>query len=365
MKRCIYHVPYPIEKDSHSGSAIRPRKMLEAFCLHFDEVFVISGYGSERKRRFHELKKQVAKGKKYEFMYSENSTMPNLLTEKNHMPYYPFLERDIFKFCRKNHIPIGLFYRDIDWRFTHYKKAVSFYKRCISMPLYRYDLILYNKYVDILYLPSLAMGEFINYSGRKKQLPPGIDEKDIIRYEKNTVEKDRLQLFYVGGVGGRYDLTKLIAGISKCDFLDLTICCHEDQWKNWCRETNLTIPSNIKIVQGQGEELEPYYQKADLAILFLNARGYANMAMPIKLFEYLGHHVPVISVNHCVFGDFVEKNKIGWSIPYDVKSLVKLLKFLDQNRKVIEEIALGMNETAKENTWSRRAMTVYEDLRRN
>ncbi len=362
MKRCIYHVPYPIETDSYSGSAIRPRKMLEAFRQNFDEVFVISGYGAEREIKFKELKKQVKEGKKYAFMYSENSTMPNLLTEKNHMPRYPFLEKNIYKFCKKNHIPIGLFYRDIDWRFSHYKKAVSFYKRCITLPLYQYDLMLYNKYIDILYLPSLQMGELIDYRGKKKQLPPGIDEKDMVLYEKNTIEKERLQLFYVGGVGGRYDLTKLAEGIAKCDFVDLTICCHEKQWKDWCEETKLKVPPNIRIVQGQGEELEQYYKEADLAVLFINAKGYANMAMPIKLFEYLGHHIPVISTNHCEFGDFVEKNKIGWSIKYDVRLLEELLRFLNQNRNVIKDTSLKMDATAKENTWSKRALAVGRDL---
>ena len=70
-KRCIYHVPYPITNESNAASKIRPRKMLEAFQRNFDEVFVISGYGKERSKKFKRLKKRVSHGIKYEFMYQK------------------------------------------------------------------------------------------------------------------------------------------------------------------------------------------------------------------------------------------------------------------------------------------------------
>ena len=58
------------------------------------------------------------------FLYSESSTMPTSLTEPHHMPTHPFLDFSFFYFCKRNGIKIGLFYRDIYWKFEIYKEKV-------------------------------------------------------------------------------------------------------------------------------------------------------------------------------------------------------------------------------------------------
>lgn len=365
VKRCIYHVPYPITNETNSASAIRPRKMLEAFENNFDEVFVISGYGKERKKKFKELKKRVEAGIHYEFMYSENSTTPNLLTEKSHIPYYPFLERNIFRFCNKHGIPIGLFYRDIYWKFPVYKQKLDILKKYIMLPLYKYDLCIYNKYISIMYLPSREMGEYVDFKGTKRVLPPGYDiKKEILQKEKEE-EYKLLELFYVGGVDGYYNISKLLESISQCNFLHLTICCHEDHFKQWIQKTRINIPSNVSIIHKKGEELEEFYKKADLGMLFFTSSGYRKMVMPVKLFEYLGHFLPIIATKDCAAGTFVEKNDIGWTVKYDTKELRQLLVDLNNNRKELKNKSQRMIEAAKRNTWNTRVLSVYNDFAKN
>ena len=363
QKRCVYHVPYPIKKESNAASAIRPRKMLEAFQRQFDEVFVISGYGNERKQRFKELRKRVLNGASYEFLYSENSTMPNLMTEKNHMPYYPFLERDIFRFCKRHGIPIGLFYRDVYWRFPVYKQKVAFWKRCISLPLYHYDLAIYNKYIDILYLPSMEMGKYVPFEGKKKPLPPGNEGKRKYNEMPRKQRKRQIELFYVGGIGGEYDVSKLIEGVGECKFTHLTICCHEDQWKKWLQESSIEVPDNIKVVHESGIGLKKYYDKADLGMLFFSAAGYRKMAMPVKLFEYMENLLPIVAVSGCEVGEFVKENDVGWAINFDKKDFVSLLSDLNENREKINEKRQKLIDTAEKNTWDARAKKVFQDLR--
>lgn len=362
MKRCIFHVPYPIKKNGSTGSQIRPRKILDAFQRNFDEVFVISGYGEERKQKFKELKNQISGGKKYDFMYSESSTMPTLLTEKNHMPKYPFLERNIFRFCKKHQIPIGLFYRDIYWKFPLYKKNVSFFKRCISVPLYKYDFYLYNRYVDILYLPTMKMGEYTEYKGRMEALPPGIEKRKQKMDKTMYPENEKLELFYVGGVSGDYDVTKLFEGVKQCDFVNLTLCCHKDQWDSWCADKKITVPENIKIIHEQGEGLEKYYQKADLALLFLNPEGYRKMAMPVKLFEYMEHQIPIIATKDCAAGDFVVQYGIGWAINFQIKDFFQILSELKNHKEERERKRQKLAEVIEKHTWDARVISVFHDF---
>lgn len=75
-------------------------KMIEAFKECGYEVVVVEGYGKERKRQIKEIKSNILKGVKYDFLYSESSTMPTLLTEKNHLPLYPFLVFHFLRFAR-------------------------------------------------------------------------------------------------------------------------------------------------------------------------------------------------------------------------------------------------------------------------
>ena len=103
-KRCIVHIPNHIEKSGKSGSNIRPIKMKQAFEENGYLVEYISGYGTERKVQINKIKRNIRNGIKYDFLYSESSTMPTLLTEKNHLPRYPFLDFSFFKFCKKNGI---------------------------------------------------------------------------------------------------------------------------------------------------------------------------------------------------------------------------------------------------------------------
>ena len=150
-KSCIFHVPNHIDKNAKSGSHIRPIKMIEAFRENGYDVDIVMGYGKERKRQIDEIRKKIRAGKKYDFLYSESSTMPTLLTEKNHLPLYPNLDFGFLKFCRKNGIKIGLFYRDIHWKFEKYRSEVSVFKRSFSIPMYKYDLRKYKKLVDVFY----------------------------------------------------------------------------------------------------------------------------------------------------------------------------------------------------------------------
>lgn len=101
-KRCIVHIPNHIEKSGKSGSNIRPIKMKQAFEENGYLVEYISGYGTERKVQINKIKRNIRNGIKYDFLYSESSTMPTLLTEKNHLLRYPiFWILAFLNFARK------------------------------------------------------------------------------------------------------------------------------------------------------------------------------------------------------------------------------------------------------------------------
>lgn len=360
-KKCIFHIPYSIDKKIFSGSYLRPAKMLEAFESIGYEVHSVMGYGEERKKQIQRIKENIAKGIKYDFLYSESSTMPTLLTEKNHMPKYPFLDFSFMNFCKKQGVPIGLFYRDMHWRFEHYKSTLSLHKKMITIPLYKYDLKKYKKLLDIMYVPSKRFAELIpeKINCPMKELPSGIMKIDNIKPKTPT---DQLNIFYVGGIIGNYDMKLLFETVYDLDFVNLTICCRKDEWEQAKSVYASYINDRITIVHKSGLELKPYFEKADIVSLILRPGEYMKLSMPVKIFEYLSYSKPILAVKGSASGDFVEENDIGWSLDYTKESFQSVLKDIQNNRGQIDEKIENIKSILSKNTWEYRATTVAQDL---
>jgi hypothetical protein len=159
MKKMIFHLPFEPDRKRNSASNLRPFWMLDSFKELGYQVEVVMGNGITRKKQITKIKKDILEGQIFDFVYSESSTMPTLLTESHHLPLFPFLDFGFFRFLKKQKIPIGLFYRDIHWRFDQYK--VHPLKKWISRLFYQYDFKEYKKSLDVIFLPSIEMGKYI------------------------------------------------------------------------------------------------------------------------------------------------------------------------------------------------------------
>lgn len=357
----IFHMPDYVNVDVVSGSSIRPVKMIQAFKNIGYEVDVITGYGEDRQKKINALKKMILNGTKYEFLYSESSTTPTLLTEKHHLPTYPTLDFGFMKFCKSHNIKIGLFYRDIYWRFEQYE--LNFFKKIIAKAFYYYDLFKYKQLIDILYLPSCEMANYIPSSFLSKKvlaLPPAVDSSICYKREE---KKDELTIFYIGGIGDMYKLHKLFEGVNYNSNINLIACFRNKEWCAVKGEYEQYLNNHIKIVHGKGQDIIKYYNNSDLTSLFIEPSEYRSFAMPVKLFEYVGSLVPIIATKGTAAGRFVEDNDIGWTIDYDTSSLNDLLEYIMGNKHVLQEKINNMQKIIDYHTWDARARQVEFDLR--
>ncbi len=368
-KYCIFHVPNHIDIDGKSGSHVRPRRMVEAFQSIGYHVDVVMGYGKERKNQIRDIKKEIIGGRKYDFLYSESSTMPTLLTEQNHLPLYPNLDFGFFKFCKKHGIKIGLFYRDIHWKFEKYKKEVSKIKQAISIPMYKYDLLMYKKLVDVMYLPSLQMQKQIEdyHFTNIKELPPGaIKNEEIVSQRRQYFEKRQngnLRLFYVGGVQGIYDLTELLKEIHDKKYVYLTICCREKEWQQEYEKYAPYLTERIQVLHESGKTLEKYYLEADICSCYFKNSVYMDFAVPIKLLEYTSYVTPIIATKGTVAGKFIDKAESGFVISCKKGELGNLLDIIYEEQAVLVEKHRKAVQCLEENTWVKRAYQVQMQLK--
>ncbi|MGN1270358.1 MAG: glycosyltransferase [Clostridia bacterium] len=367
QKRCIFHIPNHIDINKKSGSNIRPLKMIEGFKENGYIVDIVMGYAKDRKKQIKQIKQNIKNGVNYDFLYSESSTMPTLLTERHHLPLHPMLDFSFIKYCQKRGIKIGLFYRDMHWMFKPYKKNVVFWKRIPSVLFYKYDLYQYRKLLDYLYLASDQVLQYLPYKNVNNvryiidELPPGCD---IIPIKEIKKDNEMLNIFYVGGISEDvYNFEKMFKMIKKEKDINFTVCCREPEWEKMKYKLSKYIDDNIKIVHAGNEELKKYYEEADVCSLVFEKNEYMRIAMPIKLFEYLAYNKPIIATKGSVGGKFVENNNIGWTIECKEEEIKKILDYLKNNKEEIENIKNNQKIVVKNNTWSARANKVINDLK--
>lgn len=356
----IFHYPLPLNPSAKSASGIRPIKMLSAFRDLGYQVDIVSGYSQERKFAIESIKNKVRSGFKYEFVYSESSTMPTILTDPHHLPLHPCLDFGFFRFCVSHQIPIGLFYRDIYWLFEGYGEKLNPLKVIAAKIGYWYDLFIYRRYLTRLFLPSIEMGRYIplispdNFTA----LPPahGVTEAICERNFSNP-----LRLFYVGGMSDHYQIHKLFSAVSHRSDVELTVCTRETEW-DAVKSEYLPLPENIDIVHKSGEAMEELLDAAHVVVLFVKPQEYWEFAAPVKLYEYLGHIKPIIASEGTLAGKFVSENYLGWTVQYSEKKLHALLDRLINKPEVLDEIRIQMESVAKLHTWKARALQVAQEL---
>lgn len=359
-KRIIFHMPLPIEENPSSASGIRPRMMLNSFKELGYEVHLITGYVKERKKQFKLLKDTIKKGVVYDLIYSESSTQPTALTEINHLPVAPNLEVRIFKFCKRNNIKIGLFYRDIHWVFPFYGEFLPSWQKHAAIYFYKRDLEIYEKYLDVLYLPSLQMADYIPNSNafRIEELPPGHGLKKKIN--SPIIEIKKIKLLYIGGIGANYKLHELVKGIEGIDSVECTISTRKENWE--LVKSEYTLGKNVNLLHKSGKELIPLYDSANICLLMVEPQEYWRFAVPFKLFEYMEKGLPIIASEGTLVAQFVDMHNLGWVIPYNANSLRELLIHLENNPDEIILKTQIIRDAAMNFTWKKRAEKVIKDL---
>ena len=371
--KCIFHMPLPLDKNSKSASGIRPQKMLQAFKDIGYEVFESTGYGKERKRSIQVVKKQIINGEKFDFLYSESSTMPTLLTEKHHYPTHPFLDFSFFKFCQKHNIKIGLFYRDIYWKFDDlYKKSLPKCKCFFAVKAYQYDLVKYGQLLSKLYVPSIRMYPYVQNNQLAPildVLPPGCEtfnlHSALDNSEKRDFKKNPLHIFYVGGLGNQYQIVDFLEAVKTTPLCEATICCRKIDWNK--NKDILGVYSNcknIQIIHENGKNLDKYYRKADICSLMFKPSRYIDFAIPYKAFEYLSWLKPVIVTRNTAIADFVIQNDIGWTIEYTARAIKKQLEQIIADPEMLRLKQENCSVALKKNLWTVRASKVIQDLSR-
>jgi glycosyltransferase involved in cell wall biosynthesis len=327
------------------------------------EVDVVSGSAKERLAAIDRIKQNVRAGLKYDFLYSESSTTPTLLTESHHLPTHPFLDFGFFRWFRKNAGPVGLFYRDAHWKFSQYRNNTSGLKSLVGRIFHQLDLVLYLLTVDQIFLPSIEMRRILPSWLQSKVrigLPAGCEPQKLIE----TTSKVPLNLFYVGGVSAPiYDLMPLFRTVMEVGKdVKLTVCCRASEWAKSKARYQDFLGDNVTIVHASGPELEKYYRQADAFVMLRAPHPYLSFAVSYKVFEAVSWGLPLlVDAHEGAVINCMQKGDWGVAVKSEAEAISKLHEWRD-NPQVLQNLRARALARIPHESWEARARQVRQML---
>ncbi len=369
INKVLFIYPALLQEAPFSGSSLRPIKLLEGFRKLGLEVDIISGNRKKREKIIMEITKKIRNEYRYLFTYVESLNLPVQLSDPSHIPYFPVYEYLLLKLLKARNIPIGIYYRDIHWKFDIFRKRVSLLKWFLSYPFFYYEWSIFTTYADIIFAPHQRIADFLPQKNKKKPklvaLPPGCEnppEEEIIR---NISPGKELKLLYVGGITPPlYNLSLMFKALEQLKYtnIKLTICTRERELENLDQFYGYLKQPNIRFVSKKADQLKELYTENDLVLLTLKPHTYYSFAMPVKLFEAIGYLKPIITVKNTAMGDFVEKENIGWTTNPDPESIAALLTYLHAHPEAVMEKMENVKSIRRYHTWEQRAKAVVDAL---
>jgi glycosyltransferase involved in cell wall biosynthesis len=363
MKTIFYH---PTEiRSNDSASSLRPAKMLKALKLKMSEVIQVSGSRCKIKVKQSEIIRRINAGEAFDFLYLENLSTPITLKLFNlriiKIPYIDKLHISFIKFCKSNNIKIMYFFRDIQWLYGSQETGVHPLKVIVLKFFGLLELDFVKKNADIVYVPSKEMASILSqkYQINARVLPPRSEIKQV---SAGGVNGKLINLFYVGGSGPIYNPKLFIEAVGKLNNVNLIFCTRKEEWSIYSK--SIKVPHNVEIIHKSGEELEPYYKRCDICVYSLPPYGYAKIAFPFKVSEYISFCKPIVAFEGTGVATFIREHNIGWTMDYSQDGIIAALSSINDNRFEYNIKSNNVAALAQEWGWSKNVDIILEDVGR-
>lgn len=350
--KILYITYVELSSSNNSGSGVRPTRIYRAFLESGYEVMLLSGHQMDKDRKC-KIKKLLS-----ELTYNK----PDLCYIES--PTYPIMRHSDRRLIRKIHkmgIPIGYFYRDFYWKFPEqFPRRSSIIGKIKDLVLdflqYLTDELLHK--CDIVYFPSQAAADLYCYKN-KHILPPAGQNNLLKNREANKVG------IYVGGIIGHYDITVLLNTYDKLYNTDnsfrLLLVCRKSEWDSFDHPCKFS--PWLEVYHISGEELVPLYKRASIAFVTPKKEiSYNNMAVSVKVYEYLSFGLPIIAVNCDTISKIIEKEEIGFAVNPNIESFLEAIRTLTK-KDVYNIYQYNIKVSLIErNLWKHRVEKIVKDL---
>lgn len=345
------------ENNKNSGTVIRPEAMKKAFQRLDFKVITIDGTVKKRNEKVKKIKKE-----QFDFTYCESTNIPFALSEEKHFPIHPFADLHNLKILSKK-ARVGFFYRDIFWKEHNFFHEVGIIKGIILYLFFYIEFLQLINIVDFLFVPSESMKtsfpHYKKYLKKMISLPPGIEEPFFNCYKENP----KFRILYSGctNINSSYNITNLIKTVEYIDGIELIV--NSDSISNGYNDVlKKDVDKRIVFSDKDFNDTKIANNTFDIGIIWQNGPlKDLKKYMPIKLFYYLRLGLPVIGRSDTEYGDFIVKNKIGWTYSNE-KELISIINYLKNNKIIVSSFIDNVKIVRKDNTWFSRSEKVLSLL---
>jgi glycosyltransferase involved in cell wall biosynthesis len=353
MTKILMHMPYPFPQELTSGSRVRPYQMYRAFLDLGYKVELIAGDVSGRKKQILDLIRNGNTGD-IAFCYSEPSTLP----------VHPVWDHLLYCFLAKRKLPTGIFYRDAYWKLASWYSYKGLKTRYPWLR-YRLDLLVFSMTATVIFFPSQTMADLFSLAPPKAPLPPG---GQIMAGEYYLRPVDEIKtVAYVGGIKQQYGLEILLQALDLVNrkvALNLELVCRQDEVMQQ-RPTFAKYDGTewLHVHHLTNKDLEQVYRRSAIAVIPRPKSFYNDLAMPVKLFEYLSYGLPIVATNCTEMANFISRNKVGLIAEDNASSLADRLLQLVEDKALYDQLRRNVRRTLENgNLWTDRARFVAEQL---
>ncbi len=340
---------------AESGSAVRPQQMYRAFVERGHEVKLLSGSigrgcGRTRKEAVDRILAWLD-GERPDLCYIESPTYPLL-----HECDYALIRR----LCAMK-IPTAYFCRDFYRRFPAlFPRRTDALGRLKELYLDfmqgRTDRLL--RRVDIVYFPSAACTKMFSYR-RMLPLPPAGEDHVPSPHTNNKT------CIYVGGISERYGLPLLLRSFEILNSGDgccrLILVCREGEYEQ--ERERIGEHEWLTVCHASGAALEPLYAQADVGLLPFRHDPYMELAVGVKLFQYLSYGLPVLSTDVEAMRELIEADGLGLTAHDDPESYAAAIRsLLDDDERLASVRERAVRALRERHLWVHRVDRIVREL---
>lgn len=349
--KMLYHAPYELGALT-SGSRVRPYYMLQAFKQLGYDVTIISGDVTRRKTLVQALDADTLS--RFDFCYSEPSTYP----------VHPVWDYCFYWKLHRAGVPLGIFYRDAYWKLVPEWGEKSRVKEAIVYARHMADLQLFGHIAEAVFFPTQMLADKISVGTGKAVLLPGgrLLSETVTRRPHLTPP---YTVVYVGTMNTRYGSSLLLETLELLNEwrpVILEAVCHradvESQPDLFARYRDAPW---LKLHHVHGDALEAIYNRGHVAIIPILRNPYNDLAMPVKLFEYMSYGLPMVVTNCTEMERFVSRTGIGLVADDTPEALAAQVQRLLDDAQLYGQTVAAVTETlADGNLWVSRTQTVVD-----
>ena len=356
--KILFHYPGPFYETLDTGEKKRPKRLHDAFRDLGHEVVPIVGNYHDRLRCFRRIRRELSE---FDFLYSENSTLPLAMTGGRRFPRRKSVDYQLFREAQKVGLSRGVYYRDIFWKFRGFAAQIGWLKYLLSRPFYRNELELYRAVQCTVFVPSNEVKDILPIVASEQiiELPPG---GDMVEFQSAPTPPP-LRFIYVGSIQlPFYDISRLLAVFKQLENqeTELHIVTRKELWQEFAESYN--FPRNVTIHHVEGEDLVRLLKTCHVSVQNYNTQSYRAMALPLKLFEAVTFGLPMVTLSGTATSRFVQENQFGWVVDSSSNSDVAIFRKLSANFEEVQRVAQHVRDHRHEHTWEQRARKIVAAL---